>query len=155
MSFNADKSKFLHFGPKNFSNEIVLNLYKQLVRPHFDYADQAWSPFYENDKFLLEQVQRRATRLIPEVRHLPYHVRLKHLGLTILELKRIRGNMLQVYKFLSERNPLSSCNYLKVQGNSRVRGHCKKLVKSFAKLDIRKFSFSHKLSTSGIVCLSG
>ncbi|KAJ8031220.1 hypothetical protein HOLleu_27879 [Holothuria leucospilota] len=73
----------------SFSKEIVLNLYKQLVRPHLDYAAQAWSPFYEKDKFLLEQVQRRATRLIPEVKHLPYHVRLKHLGLTILELRRI------------------------------------------------------------------
>ncbi|KAJ8047901.1 hypothetical protein HOLleu_00012 [Holothuria leucospilota] len=200
MSFNADKCKVLHFGPKNFSydynmngsilsdvtfemdlgvvitgdlkpsrqcaavaaranrvlglikrnfssfrKEIVLNLYKQLVRPHLDYAAQAWSPFYEKDKLLLEQVQRRATRLIPEVRHLPYHVRLKHLGLTTLELRRIRGDMLQVYKFLSERNPLSSCNYLKVQCNSRVRGHCKKLVKNFARLDIRKFSFSHRV----------
>ncbi|KAJ8029222.1 hypothetical protein HOLleu_28564 [Holothuria leucospilota] len=119
MSFNADKCKVLHFGPKNFrrdynmngsilsdvtfekdlgvvitgdlmpssqcaaaaaranrvlglikrnfssfSKEIVLNLYKQLVRPHLDYAAQAWSPFYEKDKFLLEQVLRRATRLI-------------------------------------------------------------------------------------------
>ncbi|KAJ8043966.1 hypothetical protein HOLleu_11296 [Holothuria leucospilota] len=69
----------------------------------------------------------------------------KHLGLTTLELRRIRGDMLQVYKFLFERNPLSSCNYLKVQCNSRVRGHCKKLVKNFARLDIRKFSFSHRV----------
>ena len=50
----------------NFSKDIVLNLYKQLVRPHLDYAVQAWNPFYEKDKFLLEQVQRRATRLIPK-----------------------------------------------------------------------------------------
>ncbi|KAJ8032594.1 hypothetical protein HOLleu_26156 [Holothuria leucospilota] len=56
--------------------------------------------------------------------------------------------MLQVYKFLSEKNPLSSCNYLKVQSSSRVRGHCKKLVKlikCFARLGIRKFSFSHRV----------
>ncbi|KAJ8021878.1 hypothetical protein HOLleu_39201 [Holothuria leucospilota] len=53
--------------------------------------------------------------------------------------------MLQVYKFLSERYPLSSCNYLKVRSNSRVRGHCKRLVKCFARLGISKFSFSHRL----------
>ena len=129
----------------SFSKEIILNLYKQLVRPHLDYAAQAWSPFYEKDKFLLEQVQRRATRLIPEVRNLPYHLRLKHLGLTTLELRRIRGDMLQVYKFLSDRDPLTSCSYLKVQSNSRVRGHCKKLEKPFARLDIRKLSVSHRL----------
>ena len=141
----------------NFSKDIVLNLYKQLVRPHLDYAAQAWSPFYEKDKFLLEQVQRRATRLIPEVRNLPYQNRLNHLGLTTLELRRVRGDMLQVYKFLSDGNPLSSCNYLKVQSNSRVLGDCKKLVKGFARLDIRKFSFSHRVVNewNGIVCLSG
>ncbi|KAJ8038582.1 hypothetical protein HOLleu_16045 [Holothuria leucospilota] len=60
----------------SFSKEIVLNLYKQLVRPHLDYAAQAWSPFYEKDKLLLEQVQRRATRLIPETVQLD----LKYLG---------------------------------------------------------------------------
>ncbi|KAJ8018101.1 hypothetical protein HOLleu_44095 [Holothuria leucospilota] len=47
----------------SFSKEIVLNLYKQLVRPHLDYAAQAWSPFYDKDKFLLEQVQRIESHL--------------------------------------------------------------------------------------------
>ena len=144
----AKANRVLGLIKRNFislGKDIVLNLYKQMVKPHLDYAAQAWSPFYEKDKFLLEQVQRRATRLIPEVRNLPYHTRLKHLGLTTLELRRIRGDMLQVYKFLSDRNPLTSCSYLKVQSNSRVRGHCKKLVKCFARLDIRKLSFSHRV----------
>ena len=34
---------------------------------------------------------------------------------------------------------------LKVESNPRVRGYCKKLVKCFARLDIRKFSFSHRV----------
>ena len=129
----------------NFSKDIVLNLYKQLVRPHLDYAVQAWNPFYEKDKFLLEQVQRRATRLIPKVRNLPYHDRLNCLGLTSLELRRVRGDMLQVFKFLSGNDSLSTCNYLEVCADSRVRGHSKKLVKRFSRLDIRKFSFSHRV----------
>ena len=129
----------------SFSKDIVLNLYKQLVRPHLDYAVQAWSPFYEKDKFLLEQVQRRATRLIPDVRNLPYHDRLTCLGLTTLELRRIRGDMLQVFKFLSGSSSLCKCDYLEVCDNSRVRGHSKKLVKCFSRLDVRKFSFSHRV----------
>ena len=48
--------------------EVVLNLYKQLVRPHLEYAIQTWSPFYEKDKFILEQVQRIATRLTLEIK---------------------------------------------------------------------------------------
>ena len=132
----------------NFSKDIVLNLYKQLVRPHLDYAVQAWNPFYEKDKFLLEQVQRRATRLIPDVRNLPYHDRLKCLGLTTLGLRRVRGDMLQVFKFLSGRNSLSHCNYLEVCANSRVRGH---------NLDLTLESSASliELSMSGTVYLSG
>ena len=53
--------------------------------------------------------------------------------------------MLQVFKFLSGRNSLSNCNYLKVCANSCVRGHNKKLVKCSSRLDIRKFSFSYRV----------
>ena len=48
--------KFLH-------KDVVVRLYKQMVRPHLEYAIQAWNPFLSRDKFILEQVQRRATRV--------------------------------------------------------------------------------------------
>ena len=128
-----------------FRKEIVLNLYKQLVRPHLDYAVQAWNPFYEKDKFILEQVQRRATRLIPDVSHLSYHDRLQILGLTTLELRRVRGDMIQVFKYLSGSDSLTTCSFLKVCTNTRLHGHCKKLAKCFSRLDIRKFSFSQRV----------
>ena len=69
----ARANRILGLIRRNFCNlgrDVVLNLYKQLVRPHLEYAIQAWCPFYEKDKFILEQVQRRATRLIPELRKL-------------------------------------------------------------------------------------
>ena len=126
--------------------EVVLNLYKQLVRPHLEYAIQAWSPFYEKDKFILEQVQRRATRLIPEIKNLPYESRLRILGLTTLALRRVRGDMIQVFKFLSGSIALTSCNFLHVSDNSQVtRGHSLKLVKEFSRTDIRRFSFSQRV----------
>ena len=126
--------------------EVVLNLYKQLVRPHLEYAIQAWSPFYEKDKFILEQVQRRATRLIPEIKNLPYESRLRILGLTTLALRRVRGDMIQVFKFLSGSIALTSCNFLHVSDHSQVtRGHSLKLVKEFSRTDIQRFSFSQRV----------
>ena len=45
----------------------------------FVHCIQAWNPSLIKDIELLEQVQHRATKLIPEISHLPYHDRLKYL----------------------------------------------------------------------------
>ena len=42
--------------------EMFLPLYKALIRPHLEYATVVWSPFLKKDIFLIENVQRRATR---------------------------------------------------------------------------------------------
>jgi len=47
------------------SKDIMLKLYKSLVRPHLEYCTAAWSPHYVKDKELLEHIQRRFTRMIP------------------------------------------------------------------------------------------
>ena len=144
----ARANRILGLIRRNFNclgREVVLNLLKQLVRPHLEYAIQSWCPFYEKDKFLLEQVQRRATRIISDIRHLPYECRLRSLGLTTLNLRRIRGDMIQVFKFLSSTDVMSSCNFLKLASGSRTCGHSLKLSKDFSRLDIRKFSFAHRV----------
>ena len=67
------------------SKEVLLNLYKSLVRPHVEYCTPVWSPCYQKDKSLIERVQHRFTRMIPGFSKLPYCERLKRLGLWSLE----------------------------------------------------------------------
>ena len=57
------------------------------MRPHLEYAITAWCPYYEKDTNELEKVQRRATKLIRELKCLDYSQRLKKLGLTDLNLE--------------------------------------------------------------------
>ena len=71
-------------------NSLIVHLYKALVRPHFEYCIQAWSPYLRKYIDVLEKIQRRATKLIPGLRDLRYEERLKKCGLTTLETRRLK-----------------------------------------------------------------
>ena len=45
-------------------------------------------------------MQARATKLIPELRHLSYESRLERLNLFSLETRRLRGQLIEVFKIL-------------------------------------------------------
>ncbi len=57
--------------------KMFLNLYMALIRPLLEYCVQVWSPHKRKYIKLIEGVQRRATRLVPELRELTYEERLK------------------------------------------------------------------------------
>ena len=50
---------------------------------------------------MLETVQRRATKMIPKLRNISYEMRLKGCGLTTLEMRRLRGDQIEVFKILN------------------------------------------------------
>ena len=50
---------------------------------------------------LIEGVQRRFARMIRELKSLTYEARLKRLNLTTLEIRRIRGDLIEVYRILN------------------------------------------------------
>ena len=79
---------------------MFLSIYKSVVRAHLEYASSVWSPMFKKDTILIENVQRRATRLVNCLKYLSYEGRLKTLGLPSLEYRRERSDMIQIYKIM-------------------------------------------------------
>lgn len=123
---------------------VFLALYKSLVRPHLEYCVQAWCPHYCKDIDLLERVQRRATKMVTVLGKCSYEDRLKILGITTLETRRVRGDLIEVFKILKGVVNVESKIFFNVV-ESGTRGHSLKLFKPGCRLDVRKYFFSHRV----------
>ena len=117
-------------------------LFKALVRPHLEYAASVWNPYKVKDIEMIERVQRRATKLISGLKDLSYADRLKKLGIPTLAYRRLRGDMINVYKILNNfHDSAVTTGIFDTDTSLRTRGHSRKLKKKYCKLDIRKYSF--------------
>ena len=125
--------------------DIMVKLYKALVRPKLEYCVQSWCSYLKKDIDKLEKVQARATRLINDCKNLSYENRLKYTGLTTLSERRIRGDMIEVFKILKGFSKVNYNTWFKLSVNSRTRGHSYKLIKSRSRLDIRKNFFIQRV----------
>jgi len=67
-----------------------------MVRSHIDYCSSVWAPYKKGDIEMLERVQKQATKILLQHRHLSYTDRLK-----VYKLPTLRGDMIEVYKIIT------------------------------------------------------
>ena len=128
------------------TKDIIIPLYTALVRPHLEYCVQAWNPHYVKDIIKLERVQRRAVRMIKDLRGIGYKEKLKELGLFSLERRRIRGDMIEVFKIINGIENVECSLFFHLATHNRPsRRHDKQIVKQKFRTDTRKFFFSQRV----------
>ena len=79
-----------------FDHKTLPKLFKGMVQPHLEYGNIVWGPHFKLNQQAIERVQKRATKLIHNIKDLPYSERLDHLKKSpSLSYRRRRGDMLQ------------------------------------------------------------
>ena len=127
-----------------------IKLYKTYVRCHLEYAVQSWSPWTQADKDLLESVQKRAVRMVSGLQGREYGDRLEEVGLSTLEDRRVRGDMIQVWKILHGKEDVDAGTWFQMAAAgathaTRQAGHPLNIVKPRARLELRNNFFSVRI----------
>ena len=117
-------------------------LFIALVRPHLEFAQTVWSPQYVQDQNLIERVLHRATKCVPGLNNLEYEDRLKKMKIPSMCYRRMRGDLIEVYKFMHH---IYKCKNLFEIHESTTRGHKYKSKKYFCATNIRKHFFSNRV----------
>ena len=125
---------------KSLEKESFLTLYKSLVRSIIDYGGSVYFPTTKKNIQLVENIQKRATKILPELKDLPYRQRLIRLNLPTLHYRRKRYDLIQLYKIVHGFEDIHPGKFVEFNDNC-TRGHLFKIQKPSCRKTLRINSF--------------
>ena len=118
------------------SPAFLSNMYKLYVRPHMEYCVEVWNPKYKGDIDKMEKVQNKMTRMVRNGASRRPDQRNQLLRISSHEQRRLRGDLINIYKNIDNRD------LFQLRDNQRLRGHSKTIVPPRSNCAIKSHSFS-------------
>ncbi len=141
-------SRAFHFRDRH----IFVRLYKQYVLPHLEFAGAAWSPWTAADKDVLENVQRRAIKMVAGLATNRYEDRLAELGMVTLEERRHQQDMAQVFRLIHGHDKVDPGQWFTQVNSERMTRRAAdplNLAAGRSRLDLRRKFFHSALLNTG------
>ena len=139
------KSSLIFKGFYNNAPSFLLNLYHTFVLPNLEYCSPVWSPPHLQDIDAIERVQSSFTKRLPGTAGLSYKDRLQKFDLEPLELRRLKADLIVLYKILNGLIDINFNSRFAFAPESRTRGHHLKLPTSSFRLDVGKFTYANRI----------
>ena len=128
-------------------SSVLLPLFLSLVRPISEYANPVWSPNLRKHIDCIEKIQSTFTKYIYGTKNLNYNERLRFLKLPSLEYRRLRGDLIEVYKITHDIYDTVTTASLFSRHSKEyfIRQHNYKLNKISFKTNMFKYFFTNRV----------
>ena len=127
---------------------MILPLYKSLVRPHLEHAVQFRSRNLRRDIDKMEKIQRRVTKMIPEIKNHSYHQRIQDLDLISIVQIILRRQLIQVFKYLNIFTTDGARGLFDYVRNDRTRNNGAKLIVKHYNTSVAQHFLSINITTT-------
>ncbi|KAK4808052.1 hypothetical protein QYF61_017072 [Mycteria americana] len=107
---------------------------------------QCWAPPFEKDVKVLECAQRRAAKLVTGLEGMSCEERPRALGLSPLERRKLRGNLIALCSFLRRGCGEGGADPFSLGSRDRMAGNGSKLRQGRFRPDVRKHFFTEGVS---------
>ena len=125
-------------------SNMLVRLYKSVVRPILEYGNIIWGPHYLMDQKKVETIQCRATKLVISLHDNDCGTRLTELRFLSLNYRCQHGDMILLYQIFNSLVDINADDFF-TRSSGITRGHELKIYKCRSSCLLGSNFFSHRV----------